>query len=271
MTSRGSLAERLLTIPATAGAVLGIETGGPVVSLGVVEAGRIQASYARQLASHCSGLPIAVEECLEAAGRKVCDLTGVAVGIGPGSFTGLRVGLSYAKGLARALGIPLVGVPSLDAIVMAAALEPRSGLTVCPVIDARRGEVYAALYRFSADALEKVVNEFAVTAAELAAMVEGEVAAGEVVFTGDAMQEEVRRQATAKGCRAVATGVAEMYLRGCAVAGIGASRIADRKVDDTATLEPLYVRPSGAVTASGLGARDYGTPGRGIDPAARGS
>ncbi len=266
MTSRVLSAERISQAAATVGPVLGIETGGPRISLGVVHNGQIRASFARQLPSHCAGLPTAIDEVLEAAGLKLQDLVGVAIGIGPGSFTGLRVGLSYAKGLARALGIVLVGVPSLDAIALGERLEPRPGATVCPVIDARRGEVYGALYRFSADALQKVVDEFAVAAAELAGMVDGEV-----IFTGDAVREEVCRLAAIRGVNAIASGAEELYLRGGAVAGIGAAHIAEHKADEAATLEPLYIRPSGAVRASILGERNYGTPGRGIDPAPRGS
>src|SRR5258708_38906452 len=171
MTSHVLSAERISQAAAAVGPVLGIETGGRVISLGVVNGGQLKASFARQLESHCAGLPPAIDRVLEAAGLKLRDLVGVAVGIGPGSFTGLRVGLSYAKGLARALGIELVGVPSLDAIALGERLKPRPGATVCPVIDARRGEVYGALYRFSADALQKVVDEFVVAAVELAGMV----------------------------------------------------------------------------------------------------
>ncbi|HXD91304.1 MAG TPA: tRNA (adenosine(37)-N6)-threonylcarbamoyltransferase complex dimerization subunit type 1 TsaB [Candidatus Binataceae bacterium] len=266
MTSRVLSAERISQAAAAVGPVLGIETGGPVISLGVVNGGRIKASFARELPSHCAGLPIAIDEVLGAAGFRLPDLVGVAIGIGPGSFTGLRVGLSYAKGLARGLGIVIVGVPSLDAIVLSEPLTPRPGATVCPVLDARRGEVYGALYRFSGDALQKVVDEFAVSAAELAEMLDGEV-----IFSGDAARQEVCRLAAIRGVNAIVSGAGELYLRGSAVAGIGAARIAEHEADEAATLEPLYVRPSGAVRASILGERNYGTPGRGIDPAPRGS
>ena len=272
MTSRVLSAERISQAAAAVGPVLGIDTGGPSASIGIVNTGQVRASLARELSSHCAGLPTAIDEALEAAGLKLRDLVGIAVGIGPGSFTGLRIGVSYAKGLARALGIALVGVPSLDAIAMSEAPEPHPGLTVCPVLDARRGEVYGALYRFSEHgvqneyALQKLVEEFAVPAVELAGMIEGEV-----VFIGDAVREEVCRLAVARGVRAIASGAAKLYLRGGAVAGIGAAHIAGHKTDEAATLEPLYVRPSGAVRVSISGERNDGTPGRGIDPALRGS
>ena len=74
-------------------------------------------------------------------------LSGLAVAVGPGSFTGLRIAVSTVKGLALALGLPIAAVPTLDA--MAAAL-PWAALPVCPVLDARKGEVYASRYRWEA-------------------------------------------------------------------------------------------------------------------------
>ena len=94
---------------------------------------------------------------------------------------------------------------------------------------------------------------------------------GEVIFIGDPVREEACVLAALRGVNAIASGAEELYLRGGAVAGIGAAHIAEHKADEAATLEPLYIRPSGAVRASILGERNYGTPGRGIDPAPRGS
>ena len=78
--------------------------------------------------------------------------TGVAVAVGPGSFTGLRVGVSAAKGLALALSIPVAIVPTLDA--MAAAL-PFAECPVCPVLVARRDEVYVSLYRWEGTTMRR--------------------------------------------------------------------------------------------------------------------
>jgi tRNA threonylcarbamoyladenosine biosynthesis protein TsaB len=235
-----------LRASAAIGPVLGLETGGPVASLGVVAGGKIQAVLSRALQSHCAGLPSAVDEVLDAAAIKLRDLAGIAVGIGPGSFTGLRVGLSYAKGVASALGIALAGVSSLDAIALCASREFHPGVTpgamVCPVIDARRGEVYAALYRFAGDALERVTGDMVVSVAELAGRL-----SGEVIVVGDAKGEEVRMVAETRGCGVVrVTGPAEWSLRGCLVAVLGAGRIAQNESDYAATLEPLYVRSADA-------------------------
>src|SRR4051795_7079195 len=94
--------ERLLAETSDLGPVLGIDTGGPIASVGLVVNGRLAATYVRSSASHCAELPAMVAEVLDAADIRMPDLNAVAVAIGPGSFTGLRVGLSYAKGLATA-------------------------------------------------------------------------------------------------------------------------------------------------------------------------
>src|SRR5215472_10678968 len=112
--------QRLLAESATVGVVLGIDTGGPIGSFGVVADGRLAAAALRSPLSHGFELPAAVDEVLDAAGSCLSDLCAVAVAIGPGSFTGLRVGLSYAKGVAAAARIPIVGVSSLDALGLCA-------------------------------------------------------------------------------------------------------------------------------------------------------
>src|ERR1700731_3158443 len=143
MTYRVLLGEPLFATGASAGPILGLDTGSAAASLGVVAGSRVRASISRPGRSHGSDLPSAMEEVLRMAGLTLRDLTAIAVALGPGSFTGLRIGLSYAKGLAMAVGSPFV----------------RSGVTICPVLDARKGEIYAALYRAGDDALEKVVGE----------------------------------------------------------------------------------------------------------------
>lgn len=117
----------------------------------------IQGSYADAL------LPV-IQQMLADTGRDKRELTGVGVTTGPGSFTGVRIGVATAKGLAWALGAELVGVLSLEA--MAAALlaeaDPARELAV-PVLDARRGEVFAGLYRRRGAWVEAVLPPTAAT------------------------------------------------------------------------------------------------------------
>lgn len=129
--------------------VLAVDTATPAVTAGVV---RLDGGTPRTLSvrvtvnarAHAEVLTPHILECLAEAGHVPADLDAVVVGIGPGPFTGLRVGMATAAGFADALGIPVHGVCSLDAIAFdAAAVDPRDLLVVT---DARRREVYWARY-----------------------------------------------------------------------------------------------------------------------------
>ena len=112
--------------------------------------------------SHASRLGVFVDEVLQYAKENNLSLDAVAVSFGPGSYTGLRIGVSMAKGLCYALDIPLIAVPTLD-ILAQAALPASEGSFICPMIDARRMEVYTRLYDSGGKALGEVqamvVNE----------------------------------------------------------------------------------------------------------------
>src|SRR5688572_26806657 len=102
--------------------------------------------------THSERLMLAIDRALTDAGWRPASVDGLAVAIGPGSFTGLRIGLAAVKGLALALACPIAGVPTLDA--MAAGL-PWASRPVCPILDARRDEVYASLYRWDGGAMRR--------------------------------------------------------------------------------------------------------------------
>ena len=248
--------ERLLADAAVAGVVLGIDTGGPVGSFGVVADGRLAAAAVRSSLSHGLELPLAVDEVLEAAGARLCDLSAVAVAIGPGSFTGLRVGVSYAKGVAAARKAAIVGVSSLDALALCAGPGLREGASIYPVIDARRGEVYTGLYRFVSGALERSSGDLVVSLTRLVAGL-----ADEAVFVGYSVAQQACSLAQAQGRRALLIGNAGLHLRGSFVAAIGAAKVARREADVIATLEPVYLRPpDSANIALKPGEEIHGTP-----------
>jgi tRNA threonylcarbamoyladenosine biosynthesis protein TsaB len=132
--------------------VLGIESTSRRGSVALVQGGETVASTTYEAEkAHAERLLPEVEALLERAGWGRRDLERVAVGVGPGSFTGLRVGIALAQGIALGLGIPAVGVGSLRAMCLAVPADlpgPR-----CALIDARRADVFAAIYSAGGDEL----------------------------------------------------------------------------------------------------------------------
>ena len=126
--------------------ILNIETATRICSVALALDGEVVAieeSYTRN--SHTENITLFAEKVVERAGLTFKELDAVAVSMGPGSYTGLRIGVSTAKGYCYALDIPLIAVGTLQALAagMVATLEDTTGLFV-PMIDARRMEVYAA-------------------------------------------------------------------------------------------------------------------------------
>jgi len=112
---------------------------------------------------HGARLPGALSDLLVALDRKIADVEGYAVGLGPGSFTGLRVGLATWKGLAYANRRPIAGVSSLAAMALAAAPDAPDGALLLPLLDARKGEIYAGFYRVTRGAVEADAPEAALS------------------------------------------------------------------------------------------------------------
>ena len=128
--------------------LLGIETSTPICSVALSDSEHILAEYTLELGIHHSErlLPM-VQRILDDAAVSLPDLSGIAIASGPGSFTGLRIGMSTAKGLCMALDIPLLAVPTLQALAFSVL---SNGMTVCAMLDARREEVYGGVYRLEA-------------------------------------------------------------------------------------------------------------------------
>ncbi|MDF1614864.1 tRNA (adenosine(37)-N6)-threonylcarbamoyltransferase complex dimerization subunit type 1 TsaB [Desulfurivibrio dismutans] len=128
--------------------ILALETSGSCGSVALVDGRGCRAEYSLQSSrTHSRRLLEAVEHLMMASDTAWQDLDALAVGLGPGSFTGLRIGLSSVKGLALATGKPLIGVSSLDGLAAQAVALPACSLPVCALIDARKQEVFAAFYR----------------------------------------------------------------------------------------------------------------------------
>jgi tRNA threonylcarbamoyladenosine biosynthesis protein TsaB len=238
-------ADRLLSDATCARPVLGLDTGASVASLALAAGGRIVAEIYRPVTSHGADLPAAAGEMMAAAGISPAELGAIAVGIGPGSFTGLRIGLSYAKGIAFATGCGLVGVSSLDALAMDAiqAAAPPEGTLVCPIVDARKGEVYTSLYGAIADGLEKVAQDAVMPLAQLVAQLDMGA-----ILVGDFKANDAAAMLAANGVEVTVLNGNSMNRRARYIAAVGAARLASSNLDQMESLEPLYVRPPEAAS-----------------------
>ncbi len=149
--------------------ILCIETGTEVCSVALAGQGRLLSLLeSGEGRDHARKLGVFVDEILRGNGLRPDELSAVAVGAGPGSYTGLRIGVSLAKGLCYGLGIPLIAVGSLEALAHTAAEDIEAGivdpgdpadLRFCPMIDARRMEVYAQVFDASLQPLSGVTAE----------------------------------------------------------------------------------------------------------------
>ena len=134
--------------------LLALDTATPAGSVAIEESGRILSLRTFDAArAHSRRLFVEIDAALADAGRERSQIDGVAVTTGPGSFTGLRIGLSAAKGLYIGLGVRLIPVSTLESL---AARLPFCRMPVCTLLDARRGEVYGAAYDTTAGAPREV-------------------------------------------------------------------------------------------------------------------
>lgn len=212
--------------------VLAVETSTLSGGAALLDGERVVGEYVLDVrVTHSERLMAAIDQLLSDAAWTARDLEGLAVAVGPGSFTGLRVGLSTVKGLALALSIPVAAVPTLDAM---AAMLPFAALPVCPVLDARKREVYASLYRWDGLGMRREWDYLAVAPEELSRRLDEPVI---VVGDGaDAISSPCARR-VAPPRRGPAPGV---------VGALGHARLAIGDTVPIAELAPIYLRPSEA-------------------------
>lgn len=163
--------------------LLGIETSTRVGTLAIVEEGKVLCEeIISENLRHAGRFEEKLDRLFLAARRNPSGLDAIAVGLGPGSFTGIRVGLAIGKAISYALAKPLIGVGSLDVL---AHQTTSTCETLCPMIPGEPGEVYAALYRRGSAGLEKTACDFWARVTELPSVAER---AG--FFFGPALERE---------------------------------------------------------------------------------
>ncbi len=215
-----------------------IETSTPLEDVAVVEDGRIIARERRTAGrGHAEELIGAVAAVLDRAGAALRDLDAIAVSIGPGRFTGLRVGLATAKGLSCASGVAVVPVETLRALARSA--ETTTGL-VCPALDARRGEVYAALFR-AGPTHERLLPDLAVAPGDLIRRVSDAASGSPVLFLGTGATAYASTLREGLGAAAVFPD-ADVVAPGPIALGAVAEDAPLLTGADVESLEPIYLR-----------------------------
>jgi len=219
--------------------VIAIETATMVGSIAIIDAARVISEITLNArATHSERLMAAIDRLLGDSGLAIDDMDGVAVSIGPGSFTGLRIGLSAAKGLSYASGKPLIGIPTLDALALNMTF---SSYLICPIQDARKGEVYTALYRPGDNSPEKMTDDMAVDPSALAGMI-----TQKTVFLGDGVNRYRELLMKQLGELYNEAPIPLQLPRASNVAMLALKRLEKGDTDDPFTMIPRYIRKSEA-------------------------
>jgi len=188
--------------------------------------------------THSKHLMGMVKQVLDLSGCLLSDIDGFAVTSGPGSFTGLRIGISAIKGLAMASGKLMVGVSVLDAL---AFQLPLISSLICPTLDARKGEVYFALYRSCEGRLKKETEEQVLTPQEAISKINEPC-----LFFGEGAKTYQKIIEEEKGDLAHFLPASQNILRASTVALIGIDRFKKDMPDDIDEFVPHYIRKSDA-------------------------
>lgn len=220
--------------------ILALDTSTDVASVAVLSEERLicenMVNYQRK---HSEKLIPTLNLMMENSGLSYADIDYFAATVGPGSFTGLRIGLATAKGLAQAADKPIIPVSTLEAL--AYNLLYSKGL-ICPMLDARREQIYTALFRTDGTGrLTRVTADTAVAPMDFAAVIQEKRLPDEALyFLGDALGAYAGVMTEACGGRCVAP--YDALGRGASTAACALSHVADAQ--DLRVVAPVYLRPS---------------------------
>ena len=212
-----------------------LHTSGPVAGVAIIQDGavRYEAMAVNKFTHSQSILPM-TEEAFRHTGLEVGQTDFFAVTVGPGSFTGVRIGVSTVKGLAHAAGKPCVPVDALEA--MAAGLTPFHGV-ICPIQDARAGQVYGAA--FAGGTLERMLPDEPIKLEEYLAKVSA--FGRDMLFLGDGMPVHRERIAEILGEKARFAPPHLAFLRPASAAFLAWEK--REEAVEYKNLSPLYLRP----------------------------
>ncbi|MFH1624291.1 MAG: tRNA (adenosine(37)-N6)-threonylcarbamoyltransferase complex dimerization subunit type 1 TsaB [Pseudomonadota bacterium] len=220
--------------------VLAIETATMAGSVALVDGEELVSEYLLNIeATHSERLLLAIDCVTRDSKIPIGEVDGFAISLGPGSFTGLRIGTTTIKGLAFATNKPVVGIPTLDAL---AENLPFTDYLVCPLLDARKKEVYTALYKRDAEnKLRKLTSDLALSPVDLLKRIREKV-----VFLGDGVKVYHKLIKEELGDLALFSPLNLMVPRAANVARLSLEKFKKNSTLDLRTFTPYYVRRSEA-------------------------
>ena len=214
--------------------ILGVDTSTPIGSVGLIDGERFVAEHTLSIVkAHSSRLMPAIDQILKWGDLTVQDLDACAVGIGPGSFTGIRIGVGTIKSLCYAVKKPIIGVSTLEAIAYNLRYTDR---LICPILDARKDEVYGAVFRGDQNLLRKS-NDLCVPIETLLSHIDDDA-----IFVGDGLQRYAPVVQEQFGDEVPLADPIFNVPRGASIARIGYNRLLNGQSGDYFSLTPNYVR-----------------------------
>jgi len=222
--------------------ILGIDTSTKFCNLGLIEDENILIEYTINglKKKHSSILVPAIKDLLKTIDLKIEEINGIAVSIGPGSFTGLRIGLGVAKGLCYARSLPLLGIPTLDA--MAFPLKEIPSL-ICPVLESKKDEIYDVVFR-GGDNLHRFMDYKCEDIQSLLARLS--LLKEKIIFLGDGIKKyrDIIKEKLGKDALFIDSQINLPIATNIAILGL--NKLKKREEDDISTLSPFYLRKSQA-------------------------
>jgi tRNA threonylcarbamoyladenosine biosynthesis protein TsaB len=213
--------------------ILSLETSAKVCSAAIHNKGELLSSAEVHIGqSHAAKLGVLIKEVMQSASIQYSQLSAIATTSGPGSYTGLRIGTSMAKGLSVGLGKPIVSVGTLELLAHQVASKKVYNTLLCPMIDARRMEVYCCIFNSSLDVIQpieaKVIDELSF---------QEHLQENQILFFGDGA-DKCKEKITSSNAKFISG----IYPAAANMGTISYSKFVNGQVEDVVNFEPHYLK-----------------------------
>ena len=223
--------------------ILGVDTSTDSLMVSLINENKILAEYSSiGTLKHSALLLTAIDKVVKKIRKKIADIDLFSVGLGPGSFTGLRVGITAIRAMAIALNKPIVGVPTMDAIarnglshIKKAKLDGKCA-KICPLLDAKKNQVYTCIYKYDSVSILRETEYLLEPIEKLMKRLKGQI-----LFLGDAMPLYREQLAGDKSFRAIYLDDRKWLPKASVIAKMGLKAFEGGRRDNPYDLLPMYL------------------------------